>query len=80
VKRIAVALFAFCFVAHPARADEIQGVAGALGVGAISSALCTFTAVYGWGEEDLSSEGFDRRGFFIGAGGAFAGENFRTNR
>jgi hypothetical protein len=61
---------------HPARADGIQGVAGALGTGAISSALCTLTAVYGWGEEDLSSEGFDRRGFFIGAGGAFAGENF----
>jgi hypothetical protein len=76
VKRIAIALFAFSFVAHPARADGIQGVAGTLGMGALSSILCTLTAVYDWGEEDLSSEGFDRRGFFIGAGGAYAGEDF----
>jgi hypothetical protein len=76
VKRTAIALFALCFVAHPARADGIQGVAGALGVGVISSALCAFSVVYDWGDVELSSEGFDRRGFFIGAGGAYAGENF----
>ncbi len=76
MKRIAIVLFAFSFVAYPARADGIKGLAGALGVGSISSILCTLTSAFGWGDEDLSSEGFDRRGFFIGVGGGFAGENF----
>jgi opacity protein-like surface antigen len=76
VKRIAIVLFAFCFGAYPAHADGIKGVAGTLGMGAISTILCTLTVVYGSDDEDASSEDFDRRGFFIGAGAAFAGENF----
>jgi hypothetical protein len=78
VKRIAIALFTFCFVAHPAHADGIKGVTAALGAGAVSSVLCTLTTVYGWGEADSPDEGFDRRGFFIGAGAGFAGEDFSS--
>jgi opacity protein-like surface antigen len=76
VKRIAIVLLALGFVAYPARGDGIKGVAGTLGMGAISSILCTLTVLYDSDDEDSSSEGFDRRGFFIGAGGTFAGENF----
>ncbi len=77
MKRIAIVLFAFGFVALPARADGIRAVAGTLGTGAISSILCVLTVLYGPDDEEESpNEGFDRRGFFIGAGGAFAGENF----
>ncbi len=77
MKRIAIVLFAFGFVALPARADGIKAVAGTLGMGAISSVLCVLTVLYGPDDEEESpNEGFDRRGFFIGAGGAFAGENF----
>jgi len=76
VKRIVILLFAFSFAAFPARADGIKGVSGTLGIAGISSILCTLTVVYGSEEEASESEDFDRRGFFIGAGGSFAGENF----
>ena len=80
MKRIAIAVFALSFVAVPARADGIKSLASTIGMGGISSAICMLTAMYASEEEDASGEDFDRRGFFIGAGGAFAGENFRTNR
>jgi hypothetical protein len=76
VKRIAILLFALSLVASAARADGIKAAASTLGVGAISTILCTLTVVYGSDDAESSSEGFDRRGFFIGAGGGFAGENF----
>lgn len=76
MKRVATVLFAFSFVAVPARASGIKAAAGSLGMGAISSVLCTLTVIYDSEDEDSSSEGFDRRGFFVGAGGGFAGENF----
>jgi opacity protein-like surface antigen len=76
VKRIAIVLFAFSFVAFPARADGIKAAASTLGMGAVSSFLCTLTVIYGSDDEDSSSENFDRRGFFAGVGGGFAGENF----
>jgi opacity protein-like surface antigen len=76
VKRIAILLFALGFTATPARADGVKGVSGTLGMGAISSVLCTLTVVYGSDDEDSSADAFDRRGFFIGAGASFAGENF----
>lgn len=76
MKRIAVLLFAFSFVAFPARADGIKGVTGSLGTASISTILCTLTVLYGSEDEASASEDFDRRGFFIGAGAAFAGENF----
>jgi opacity protein-like surface antigen len=79
VKRIAIVLIAFSFVANPARANTITGVAGGLATGGISAILCTLTTMYGWGEGDSPNEGFDRRGMFFGVSGAYAGENF-SNR
>jgi hypothetical protein len=79
VKRIAIVLFAFCFGAYPAHADGIKAVAGTLGTGAISTILCTLTVVYGSEEEEPTANDFDRRGFFLGVGGGFAGEDF-SNR
>jgi len=76
VKRIAIVLLAFSFASYPARADGIKAVSGTLGMGAISSILCTLTGIYGPADEDSSSEDFDRTGFFVGVGGGFAGENF----
>jgi hypothetical protein len=76
VKRIAILLFAFSFVASPARADGIQGVDGALGAAGISTILCTLSVLYSPEDETSEGEDFDRRGFFIGAGASFAGENF----
>jgi hypothetical protein len=76
VKRIAIALFVLNFVASPALADGIKGVAGTLGMGALSTVGCVLTQVYLPDEEEESAEDFDRRGFFIGAGAGFAGENF----
>lgn len=74
--RIAIVLFAFSFAAFPARADGIKAASGTIGMGAISSVLCIVTGVYVLDDEESSNEGFDRTGFFIGAGAAFAGENF----
>jgi len=78
VKRIAIALFVLNFVASPALADGMKGVAGTVGLGAVSTVLCVLTGIYG--EEEEEEEGavddFDRTGFFIGVGGGFAGENF----
>ena len=79
MKRIATVLFAFSLVASPAHADGVKAIASTLGMGAVSSMLCALTVIYGADEEDSSSEDFDRRGFFIGAGGGFAGENFSDN-
>jgi opacity protein-like surface antigen len=76
VKRIAILLFAFSFAAFPARADGIKAVASTLGIAGISSILCTLTVLYSPEDEASESEEFDRRGFFIGAGASFAGENF----
>jgi hypothetical protein len=78
VKRIAIALFVLNFVASPALADGVKGVAGTLGMGALSTIGCVLTQVYLPDEdaEEESAEDFDRRGFFIGAGAGFAGENF----
>ena len=76
MKRIAMVLIALSLAASPAHADGTKGLAGTLGMGAISSMLCVLTGIYGADAEDSSSEGFDRRGFFIGAGAGFAGENF----
>jgi hypothetical protein len=76
VKRIAIALFLLNFVASPALVDGIKGVVGTLGMGAISTVGCVLTEVYLPDEEEESAEDFDRRGFFIGAGAGFAGENF----
>lgn len=76
MKRFAVVLLAFSFVALPARADGVKGVAGTLGMGAISGILCGLTVLYDWGDAESATEGFDRRGIFIGAGGGFAGEKF----
>jgi opacity protein-like surface antigen len=76
VKRIAIVLFAFSFTAFPARADGIKAASGTIGMGAISSVLCVLTGVYVLDDEESSNEGFDRTGFFIGAGATFAGENF----
>lgn len=76
MKRIAVVLFAFSFVAFPARAGGIKAVAGTIGMGALSSIFCGLTVVYDIGGADSATEGFDRRGFFVGVGGNFAGENF----
>ena len=76
VKRIAMVLIAVSLAASPAHADGVKALAGTLGIGAISSMLCVLTVIYGEDAEDSSSEGFDRRGFFIGAGAGFAGENF----
>jgi len=76
VKRIAIALFVLNFVASPALADGIKGVAGTLGMGALSTIGCLLTEIYLPDEEEESAEDFDRRGFFIGVGAGFAGENF----
>ena len=76
MKRIAIAVFALCFVAVPARADGIKALTSTIGMGGISSAICVLTAMYSSDEEDASGEDFDRRGFFIGLGGTFAGEDF----
>ena len=76
MKRIAMVLIAVSLAASPAHADGVKALAGTLGIGAISSMLCVLTVIYGEDAEDSSSEGFDRRGFFIGAGAGFAGENF----
>jgi opacity protein-like surface antigen len=76
VKRIAIALFVLNFVASPALADGIKGVVGTVGMGALSTMACVLTVVYLPDEEEESAEDFDRRGFFIGAGAGFAGEDF----
>jgi opacity protein-like surface antigen len=76
VKRIATVLFALSFAALPARADGIKATSGTLGVAALSAVLCTFTVLYAEEGEDSPDEDFDRKGFFIGVGGNFAGENF----
>jgi hypothetical protein len=76
VKRIAIVLLAFSFVAFPARADVVKGLAGGLGIGGISTILCTLTTMFSWGEDDSPDEGFDRKGMFIGVTGGYAGENF----
>jgi opacity protein-like surface antigen len=76
VKRIAILLFSFSFVAFPAYAGGVQGVASTLGIASLSTILCTLTVLYGSEDETSESEDFDRRGFFIGAGASFAGENF----
>ncbi|MBW2494841.1 MAG: hypothetical protein JRE43_08815, partial [Deltaproteobacteria bacterium] len=76
MKRTAIALFVLNFVASPALADGIKGVAGTLGMGALSTVACVLTGVYLPDEEEASAEDFDRRGFFIGVGAGFAGENF----
>ena len=78
MKRIAIALFVLNFVASPALADGIKGVAGTLGMGALSTIGCVLTQVYlpDENDEEESAEDFDRRGFFIGVGAGFAGENF----
>ncbi len=76
MKRIATALFVLSLVASPARADGIKAVTSTVGMGAISSILCLVTMIYGPDEAESASEGFDRRGFFLGVGGGFAGENF----
>lgn len=76
MKRIATALFVLSLVASPARADGIKAVTSTVGMGAISSILCLVTLIYGPDEAESTSEGFDRRGFFLGVGGGFAGENF----
>jgi len=77
VKRIATALFVLSLVASPARADGIKAVAGTAGMASISSILCLLTVleIVMWDAEP-SNEGFDRRGFFLGVGAGFAGENF----
>jgi opacity protein-like surface antigen len=79
VKRIAIALFVLNFVASPALADGIKGVVGTIGMGVLSTMFCVLTDVYlleDEEEEDTSGEDFDRTGFFVGVGGAYAGENF----
>jgi opacity protein-like surface antigen len=76
VKRIAIACFAFNLVASPALASGIKAVAGTAGMAAASSILCLFTGIYGAEDEDASSEGFDRKGFFLGINAGYAGENF----
>jgi hypothetical protein len=79
VKRIAIALFVLNFVASPAFADGIKAAVGTLGMGALSTMFCVLTDVYlleDEEEEDTSGEDFDRTGFFVGVGGAYAGENF----
>lgn len=76
MKRIAILWFAFNLVASPALADGVKAVAGTLGAGAVSSVLCVLTTIYGPEEEEDSSDDFDRRGFFVGAGAGYAGENF----
>jgi hypothetical protein len=76
VKRIATALFVLSFVASPARADGVKAVVGTLGMASISSILCLFTVIYGPDDAESSNEDFDRRGFFLGVGGGFAGEDF----
>lgn len=79
MKRIAIAVFVLNFVASPALADGIKAVSGALGMGALSTALCVLTNVYlleDEEEEEPSGEDFDRTGFFVGVSGAYAGENF----
>jgi hypothetical protein len=71
--------FALIFVTSPAQADGVKAVAGSIGLGAVSSVLCVLTGIYlleEEEEEDTSGEDFDRTGFFIGVGGAYAGENF----
>jgi opacity protein-like surface antigen len=77
VKRIAIVVLAFCFGAYPAHADGIKGVAGYLGTAALSSLFCTLTVAYGSEEEEEpTADDFDRRGFFVGVGAGFAGEDF----
>jgi len=78
VKRMAIALFVLNFVASPALADGIKGVAGTLGMGAVSTVLCVLTVIYGPDEEEEeeASDAFDRQGFFVGVGAGYAGENF----
>ncbi len=76
MKRIAIVLLVSSFVALPARADGVKGAVGTLGMGALSTFLCTLTVIYGPEEEESSSDDFARKGFYVGAGGGFAGENF----
>ena len=76
MKRVATVVFALSFVAMPAGASGIKATTGALGMGALSAIACTLTQIYDPEDEDASGEAFDRRGFFVGAGGGFAGENF----
>jgi len=76
VKRIAIVLLVSVFAALPARADGVKGAVGTMGMGALSTILCTLTVLYGSEDEESSSDDFDRRGFYLGAGAGFAGENF----
>lgn len=76
MKRIAITLVALSFVALPARADGIKATSGTLGVAAISTVLCTLTVLFASEDEESPDEGFDRKGFFVGIGGNFAGEDF----
>jgi opacity protein-like surface antigen len=76
VKRIATALFALSFAALPAHADGIKATSGTLGVAAISTILCTLTVLFAPEGEESADEDFDRKGFFVGVGGNYAGENF----
>lgn len=79
MKRIAILLLVWIFAATPAYADSVKAVAGSIGMGAVSSVLCVLTGIYmleDEEEEDTSGEDFDRTGFFVGVGGAYAGENF----
>ncbi len=78
MKRIAVLICSIFLVASQARADGIKGVAGGFGVAGVSGLLCVLSSVY-LDADDPSSEGYDRRGFFVGAGGSYAGENFDDN-
>jgi opacity protein-like surface antigen len=76
VKRIASVLFVFSLVASPALASGVKAVAGTLGMGAVSSVLCVLNQIYDPEDEDASGEDFDRRGFFVGVSGGYAGDNF----
>lgn len=79
MKRIAILLLVWIFAATPAYADGVKAVAGSIGMGAVSSVLCVLTDIFvleDEEEEDTSGEDFDRTGFFVGVGGAYAGENF----
>jgi hypothetical protein len=78
VKRIAAVICSILLCSTAARADGVKAVAGTLGTGAISSVLCLLAVEY-LDKGETSAEGFDRRGFFVGASGFYAGENFSEN-
>lgn len=76
MKRVAIAWFAFNLVASPALASGIKGVAGTIGMGAISAVGCLLTQIYDPIDDESADDGFDRRGFFFGMNAGYAGENF----